>query len=322
MRYSSHCAFFEYEDMRAVLLGLLLLVSSLALAGVIEGRAAYRAGDYNAAYLEFSAASDAGDMAGADGLAQMYRDLTIPNAHFAAGLEALDRAADRNHLGALKTLGQFVVVVNKTRAFDYFLRAAELGDPEAQVAVGRSYEQGLPGNRPDLDTAFSWFAKAASHGYAPGHYQLGRCYATGIAIPVNYDEAIRHYQLAIQGNVLAAFAPLAVMYERGHGVLKDPVESSSMLKKGADRGDATSMALLAVNFTRGFGVKEDNREAYKWLLIASARTNPDAGPLRNLVDNMMSELEKKLTPAQRAQALAQAKKWKVFVPASAGGGTV
>lgn len=287
-----------------------VFISQLASAGMPEGSIAYQSGDYVTAYKEFSIASDAGNSEATDTLIKMFLAQKVSNSQYDSGLDVLSRAAQRGHIGAQKLLGRFMSVADKNLSLKYWRMAADLGDPEAQVGVGQILENGFSGLDKDVSAAFVWYTKAAEAGYALGHLNLGRCYSTGISVDINYQEAIKQYRLAVKGNEIEAYPVLAIMYERGHGVLKDPVESSKLLKIGANKGSAHSMVLLGLNYARGYGVKNDKVESYKWLLLASERTNPDGGSIRQMIDQIMTSLESELTSTQRANALNLAKKWK------------
>ena len=57
------------------------------------------------------------------------------------------------------------------KAFEWFLKAAELGDDTAQFDVGLCYEKGY-GVAVDLDEAFRWYEKAAEQGHKGAQKKL------------------------------------------------------------------------------------------------------------------------------------------------------
>jgi uncharacterized protein len=77
-------------------------------------------------------------------------------------------------------------------------RAAELGDPKAQTAVGFMYEtgRGLP---QDYMLAVSWYRRAAEQGYARAQHLLGLMYDRGQGVAEDYVVAHTWLNLAAAG---------------------------------------------------------------------------------------------------------------------------
>ena len=57
-----------------------------------------------------------------------------------------------------------------------YQKDAENGDPVAQYNMGVVYQQGLSGEKVDLDKAVYWFEKAAKRGEEDAKYNLGVIY--------------------------------------------------------------------------------------------------------------------------------------------------
>jgi len=77
-------------------------------------------------------------------------------------------------------------------------RAAELGDPRAQTAVGFMYEtgRGLP---QDYMLAVSWYRRAAEQGYPRAQHLLGLMYDKGQGVAEDYVVAHKWLNLAAAG---------------------------------------------------------------------------------------------------------------------------
>jgi uncharacterized protein len=77
-------------------------------------------------------------------------------------------------------------------------RAAELGDPRAQTAVGFMYEtgRGLP---QDYMLAVSWYRRAAEQGYPRAQHLLGLMYDKGQGVAEDYVVAHTWLNLAAAG---------------------------------------------------------------------------------------------------------------------------
>jgi len=75
---------------------------------------------------------------------------------------------------------------------------------------------------------------------------------------------------AERGNAMA-MGVLGLMYWKGLGCEKDPVEALKWLKKGAQKGDADAENNLGFLYFQGMGIKEDDAEALKWFKKAAAQ---------------------------------------------------
>lgn len=106
------------------------------------------------------------------------------------------------------------------------------GDPVAMEELSCAYRMG---SLVDIDNekAFSLRKKAASLGFQKSQLQLGLQYLTGDQVEQDIEQA------------------------------------TYWLKKSADQADTISMINLIEIYAEGYGLKVDNIEAYKWVLIVS-----------------------------------------------------
>ncbi len=96
---------------------------------------------------------------------------------FTASAEAGD-IFGYNNLGWLHETGKGVARDLPT-AVGWYARAAEAGQPNAFVNLGRLLREGGPGLPPDPDRAAYWLAAAAERGNLWGHVQLARLQLSG-----------------------------------------------------------------------------------------------------------------------------------------------
>ena len=75
--------------------------------------------------------------------------------------------------------------------------AAEKGDAEAQLNLGRCYYNG-DGVTKDLEKAAYWCRKAAEQGHAKAQFNLGWCYEKGEGVPKDLEKAAYWYQKAAE----------------------------------------------------------------------------------------------------------------------------
>ena len=116
--------------------------------------------------------------------------------------------------------------------FDLFMKAAELGNAEAQWRIGDYYYAGLEVDK-DYNKAFIWYKKSADQGYAKAQCKIGDCYFFS------------------------------------QGVDKDKNKAFVWYKKSADQGYAEAMCKLGQSYSFGWGVQEDDKMAERYLLSAA-----------------------------------------------------
>lgn len=149
-------------------------------------------------------------------------------------------------------------------AYDLALRLATTGESDAQMKLGwmyqvgkgveRDLEQAKTWYRAALQTqspraefylgtvywnesafpeAISWFEKAASHGFTPAMYHLGRMYRHGVGVPRDQRLAAKYVEEAAQGGHIFAQRDLAREMVRGHhGLLRIPVGFVRLIQVG------------------------------------------------------------------------------------------
>jgi uncharacterized protein len=159
-----------------------------------DADAAYKRGDYAAAFQLFRALADHGNAEAQYNLAAMY-------------------VSGR---GTPQDDGQ---------AMHWFQKSAGQGHILAQYSLGVGYENGR-GVEKNHVAAMSWYFQAASQGLAAAQNNLGFMLATGEGgVPTNYDDALKWYRKAAgQGLAVAQFS-LGVMYQNGQGVPQDLVQA-------------------------------------------------------------------------------------------------
>ena len=207
------------------------------------------------------------------------------------------------------------VAVNGPLAFEWTLKAAELGYVDAMSAAGTHYRNGT-GTPKDLVKAVAMFERAAAKDDATSMVFLGTMYMTGEGVKADMAVAERWLIKAAaspeiefaahaaallgalyldgskvekdpakafkytkqsydQGNVLAAYV-LGMIYVRGDGVEKDAVKGVALYREAADAGSHAAMFTLYGAYAAGVGVEKDAVEAQKWLERAAAAGNPTA----------------------------------------------
>ncbi len=202
------------------------------------------------------------------------------------------------------------VIQDLRKAFEFYMKAAELGDVEGefQVAVAYSYgngvrknkkrevlwlrkaaTQGHPGassvlasifaDKDDIAEAAKWYRKAAESGNGDAQYQLARLYEQGVGVPKSDREAFFWYLKAAEQDNVQAYVPVADRYREGRGVAQNGMEALRWYMKGAALeshmffwGSAGEAEMrIGEVYAKGLVVPKDLVEAYKWFNVAAAK---------------------------------------------------
>ena len=150
--------------LRTALPAALALIALPALAGPMEGQAAWAAGDYVTAIREWRSAALSGDPAAQYGLGQAY----LYGRGLATDLEQAElwfrKAAAQGHLEAADNLGLLLFQQDKRReALPYLERSAARGEPRAQYVLGTAKFNGDLVDR-DWVGAYALMTRASAAG--------------------------------------------------------------------------------------------------------------------------------------------------------------
>jgi uncharacterized protein len=148
-------------------------------------------------------------------------------------------------------------------------------DPVAETALASCYDLGVH-VQPDGKQSIHWLTEAASQGYAPAQYELGRIYLYGRGVPADYAKALLWEQKAAEQGDPRAQRDLALMYERGFGVPADPARAAEWNRKAAAQGQTDAQLHLARALDQGAGTNRDPGEAARWYEEAARRDQPAA----------------------------------------------
>jgi TPR repeat protein len=117
----------------------------------------------------------------------------------------LGYAASQYKLGLAYEYGHLGLRVDPPRSIAWYTKAAEQGDPDAELALSGWYLTGfeniLPRNEQE---AYMWAKKAADKGLAKAEYAVGYFLEHAVGVQEDLEESRRWYvRSASQGNVRA-----------------------------------------------------------------------------------------------------------------------
>lgn len=97
---------------------------------------------------------------------------------------------------------------------------AQKGNAAAMYKIGLFYYFGLRGLRRDHTKAFLWFLKAVEKGEPRSMELLGEIYARGAGVERNYTKALEWLTLASKQQLYSAYNGMGYLYVKGYGVEK------------------------------------------------------------------------------------------------------
>lgn len=218
--------------------------------------------------------------------------------------------ANENDTWAMKELAQCYVTgtgvtKNLRESFDWYLKAAERGDVEAEGIVALCYRDGR-GIEKDDGEMVKWLRKSVSHSCSATEFILGQCYETGRGVAKDekialewykkaashgnieacsllgrkylewaiqgknifldeLEEAIKWLETAANGGDTVAETQLGLCYLEGKGVKKNVDKAFQLFRKAADSGNAEAMFRLGVCYCDGEGVIANAKNGFSWI---------------------------------------------------------
>ena len=154
-------------------------------------------------------------------------------------------------------------------AIEVVRNAAEAGDGQAQLELGRRYY----GDRAlkDDKKALLWFEKAADQHIGWGEYEAATMYELGEGTSADSVKALALYQAAAHDGVVRADADIGIMYLTGDGAPKDLAQALLWFKAGADAGEPRAECGLGMLYRDGLGVAQDYVAARKLFHAAAVQ---------------------------------------------------
>lgn len=163
------------------------------------------------------------------------------------------------------------VMIEQSRAYKLFRKAADRGHTLAKTFVGDSYNQSGYGIPMDRDEAIRWYRSAkpalsflAKKENPVAMVQYGQMYDDGLGVEQNCPTAVKWYRKAAeQGHARAQFA-LGRNYMEGEGVKQDEAEAIALYRKAAEQNYARAQHELGFCYSAGIGVEKNDSKAVEW----------------------------------------------------------
>lgn len=229
-----------------------------------------------------------------------------------AAVAALTPLAEAGDIAAMVRLGVLLhagtgAPRDDARAAILFRTAADAGNAEGQHQLATLYLRG-EGVERNFDEALRLLHLAADQDYAPALLSLGfRYYNGNEGVPQDFAQAFHWFTLAAahEGMPQANYL-IGLLYSRGQGVEQNFNLAFQFMQEAADEGFAGATYAVGVAYGFGQGVARDLVQSYRWIYTAWRQTaQPPGAPIYQAAFDAAALL----TPAERAQAEAEALAW-------------
>ena len=152
---------------------------------------------------------------------------------------------------------------------------AARGYIKQQLELAADYFAGR-GVPKDLTQSAYWYRKAADQGNPAAQIFLGYMYTVGMGVPQDKAAAVRWYKRAASAGNAEAEVSLAALYMFGDGVKQDIQEALLLLKSAADKRDGRADAYLGLASFMGIGGAVDHPAAEAWFKAGARQHDPEA----------------------------------------------
>lgn len=159
-------------------------------------------------------------------------------------------------MGRIYENGWGGIAVSPEAAFDWYRKAAEMGDPSAKLELADAYRNGA-GTPVDKNAAFSWIESAAGQGWTFAQARFGLEYAKGDLTPVDDAMAVYWYRRSADGNDPEGQYYLANALIDGKGTDPDPDLGLALLQIARGTGHVQSILKLAELAEKGRAMAQD-----------------------------------------------------------------
>jgi hypothetical protein len=202
-------------------------------------------------------------------LARMFRDGLGVKQDDAKALAYAQKGAARGNVQSETMVGWLLynsknITKDEERAFGWYLRAADHGDPWAAYDAGLMYESGYAGKAGDMSKAVDYYRRAADLGVAPAGNALGNLYASGRGVRQDFGKAFQWYRWAADKGDSNAQVSLGFMYANGQATQRDDVKAFELYKRAADQNNATGLNNVGYFYEFGRAVPLNLNEAAAW----------------------------------------------------------
>lgn len=197
----------------------------------------------------------------------------------AKAIHLFEMASEKGNIDALNELGCIYEDQGAyKKAYDDFLKAANMKDPYACFRLGLQYYYSYntrynnfsnhEDSSSDIKKGLRFFHAADSMGNANAPYYIGKAYEKGYGVKCDTLKAIEYYKKSADKGLNYSCYYLGKIYYEGKLVNKDYNEAFKYLKIAAENKNnpiGSAMRLLSACYRYGLGTSIDNKKEAYWM---------------------------------------------------------
>lgn len=153
--------------------------------------------------------------------------------------------------------------------------SGEKKDGDSYYDLGRMYSREV-----SEEKAFECYMKAAELGYTPAYYAIATAYLDGEGVQKDFDKAFEWFRKAVDNGDTSAKLKLAECYKRGAGCQRDYAAAMALYQQVAGEKSMKRYSFADVAeyelgnmYLKGLGVEVDLRKAYDYFKLAASHYN-------------------------------------------------
>jgi TPR repeat protein len=218
-----------------------------------------------------------------------------------AALAEYERGKDAGQMDCMLRTADFYLQGKGTekdvdRGTSLLRKAADAGNPVANLRVAAQYLAAEKPEKVDLITGYTYLLAAANGNLAEAQNELGLLYLSGKLGIADAPAGVAWLTRAAQGGNAQSQSNLGTLYERGiGGVTKNMENAGQLYTLAANQGHGPATLALARLVNDGVGTKADPVKAWALATLAGERGEKDG-------EKLAAEIREKLDDKQRADA--------------------
>lgn len=148
-----------------------------------------------------------------------------------------EKAADKGYVSAMYKMGVYYESRSDfSIAFNWFEKAARLGDSSSAIKIAQNYLYGHHVSK-NVKKAIKWFEEGCIIINPFDLYQIGLAYENGDGVEFSYSKAFQYFKKSADQGLAEAQYKVGYCYEKGLGMLFSDIENALIwYKKSADQG--------------------------------------------------------------------------------------
>ncbi|WP_444996051.1 tetratricopeptide repeat protein [Aliikangiella sp. IMCC44359] len=173
---------------------------------------------------------------------------------------------------------------DENRATNWFVKAANSWNPDAQYEVAKSLERKIrrtkiygfvspEETKKDEANAAKWLMSAAMQGHINSILALGNYFENGFGVDKSVERAAALYKLASDQKNKYGLYSYAYMLKNGLGVAQNYPEALKLFMLAQEKGHVGAANEIGLLYENGFGVEKNHQEALNWFTKAADKNH-------------------------------------------------